>query len=132
MARSFLGLLICQGLGELIQRVIGVPLSGPVIGMVILLAAMMVRAGPSTELRTAATSLLGYLSLLFVPSAVGVMAYLPVLRGQWLPVAAALVVSTLLGMASAALVMQAVNRRYRSRVSELPIAGQLGEVGDDE
>ena len=132
MARSFLGLLICQGLGELIQRVIGVPLSGPVIGMVILLAAMMVRAGPSTELRTAATSLLGYLSLLFVPSAVGVMAYLPVLRGQWLPVAAALVASTLLGMASAALVMQAVNRRYRSSVSELPIAGQLGEVGDDE
>jgi holin-like protein len=132
MARSFLGLLVCQGLGELIQRVTGLPLSGPVIGMVILLAAMMVRAGPSTELRTAATSLLGYLSLLFVPSAVGVMAYLPVLQRQWLPVAVALIASTILGMVSAGLVMQTVNRRYRSRVTQLPIAGQLGEVGEDE
>lgn len=132
MARSFLVLLVCQGSGELIHRMTGLPLSGPIIGMVLLLGAMKVRNGPSTELRASANLLLGYLSLLFVPAAVGVMAYLPVLHRQWLPIAVALLISTILGMASAALVMQAVNRRYRPRCPQRLIGGQLEAVGDGE
>jgi holin-like protein len=99
--------------------------------MIILLGLMVMRTGPSKELRAAANSLLGYLSLLFVPAAVGVVAYLPVLQRQWLPIAVALLGSTILGMASAALVMQAVNRRYPSRCQQ-QIGSQVGEVGDDE
>lgn len=131
MAQSLLTLLVCQGLGELIHRVTALPLSGPIIGMIILLGLMVMRTGPSKGLRAAANSLLGYLSLLFVPAAVGVVAYLPVLQRQWLPIAVALLGSTILGMASAALVMQAVNRRYPSRFQQ-QIGFQVEEVGDDE
>jgi holin-like protein len=131
MAQSLLTLLVCQGLGELIHRVTALPLSGPIIGMIILLGLMVMRTGPSKELRAAANSLLGYLSLLFVPAAVGVVAYLPVLQREWLPIAVALFGSTILGMASAALVMQAVNRRYPSRFRQ-QIGLQVGEAGDDE
>src|SRR5690349_25059898 len=112
MAQSFLTLLVCQVLGELFHQMTDVPLSGPLIGMTMLLAWIAVRSGPTTELRASANFLLGYLSLLFVPAAVGVMAYLPALQQQLLPVAVALSVSTVLGMGCAALVMQAVNRRY--------------------
>jgi holin-like protein len=131
MAQSFLTLLVCQAFGELIHRMTALPLSGPIIGMITMLAWMAMRAGPSTELRASANALLRYLSLLFVPAAVGVVAYLPVLQRQWLPIAVALLGSTILGMASAALVMQAVNRRYPSRFQQ-QIGVQVGELGDAE
>jgi holin-like protein len=110
MAQSFLMLLVCQALGELIHRLTGLPLSGPISGMVLLLGAMLIRGGPSAQLRASSGSLLSYLSLLFVPAAVGVMPYLPLLRSQWLPIAVALLVSTVLAMGSAALIVQAINR----------------------
>ena len=113
MVQSFLVLLVCQACGEAIHRLTGLPLSGPIIGIVILLAVMCARKGPSPELRNSSSALLGYLSLLFVPAAVGIMPHLSVLRAQWLPVVIALLVSTLLGMATAALVVQAMNRRAR-------------------
>ena len=129
MAQSFLTLLVCQVLGELFHQMTGLPLSGPIIGMTMLLAWLAVRSGPTRELRTSASSLLGYLSLLFVPAAVGVMAYLPALQQQLFPVAVALSVSTVLGMGSAALIMQAVNRRYSTRLarSDVPRRAGAGE-----
>jgi len=45
MAQSLLTLLVCQGLGELIHRVTALPLSGPIIGMIILLGLMVMRTG---------------------------------------------------------------------------------------
>ncbi|HVI06486.1 MAG TPA: CidA/LrgA family protein [Sphingomicrobium sp.] len=131
MAQNFLTLLICQVIGELVHRIAGLPLSGPIIGMVILLSWMIVRGGPSTGLRSSADSLLQYLSLLFVPAAVGVIAYMPVLQRQWLPITVALFASTILGMGAAALTMQAVNRRHLSRPRK-PIGLQVGELGDGE
>lgn len=129
MARSFLVLLVCQALGELVHQMTGVPLAGPIIGMVFLLAALLVRGGPSPELRASSSALLSYLSLLFVPAAVGIMPYWPLLRAQWLAIAVALLVSAALGMASAAIVVQVLNRRHRSRRSEPPIAEGLKAVG---
>jgi holin-like protein len=129
MVQSFLVLLICQACGEAIHRLTGLPLSGPITGMVILLAVMIVRKGPSPELRSSSTALLGYLSLLFVPAAVGVMPHLSVLRAQWLPVVIALLVSTFLGMATAALVVQAVNRRARAPQTQQPAIARLEGVG---
>jgi holin-like protein len=122
-ARGYLVLLACQVIGELLHAVTGLPLSGPIIGMVLLLCVMLLRRGPSAALRGSAETLLGYLSLLFVPAAVGIMPYLSLLRTQWLPIMVALLVSSVLGMASAALIVQALNRRERSRRA-LPLTRQ--------
>jgi len=130
MAQSFLVLLICQALGEAIHRITALPLSGPIVGMVILLGVMAVRGGPSAELRASANSLLGYLSLLFVPAAVGIMPFLPLLRAQWLPIIVALVISTLLGMGSAALIVQSLNRRFRSAAKEAAFIAHVKQVGE--
>jgi holin-like protein len=136
MLQSFMVLLVCQAGGEAIHRLTGLPLSGPITGMVILLGVMIARRGPSPELRNSSNALLGYLSLLFVPAAVGIMPHLAVLRAQWLPVVVALLVSTFLGMGTAGLVVQAMNRR--ARVQQTPQAQppavarleQAGGAGD--
>jgi holin-like protein len=129
MVQSFLVLLVCQACGEAIHRLTGLPLSGPIIGMVILLAVMFVGKGPSPELRNSSSALLGYLSLLFVPAAVGIMPHLSVLRAQWLPVVIALLVSTFLGMGTAALVVQAMNRRARMPQARQPVIVRLEQAG---
>jgi holin-like protein len=131
MLQSFLVLLVCQAGGEAIHRLTGLPLSGPITGMVILLGVMIVRRGPSPGLRNSSNALLAYLSLLFVPAAVGIMPHLALLRTQWLPVVIALLLSTFLGMATAGLVVQAMNRRFRMQApqTERPAVAQLEQVG---
>ena len=106
-----------------------IPLSGPIIGMILLLAALTVRGGASDEFSQPALTTLGYLSLYFVPPGVGIMQHLPLLRAHWLPLLLALIVSTALAMASAALVMRSVDRlRHRHRTTITLNASSGGEA----
>jgi putative effector of murein hydrolase LrgA (UPF0299 family) len=54
MLRTFLALLGCQAAGEVIRQISGIPLSGPIIGMILLLAALTVRGGASDDFAAAA------------------------------------------------------------------------------
>jgi holin-like protein len=115
MLRAYLILLLCQAAGEVLHTVTHIPLSGPIIGMIVLLAALALRGGPSAEFARVGHSTLGYLPLFFIAPGVGVMRHLPLLRAQWLPILVALVASTVLAMISGALVMQSVNRLLRQQ-----------------
>ncbi len=110
MPQGIAGLLICQLAGEAIQRATGLPLPGPVIGMVILFAGLLIRGGVPDGLKTAARGLLDHLALLFVPAGVGVVLHLALVAEEWLPIAAALVGSTVLTIAVTALVMRLMLR----------------------
>ncbi|MCB2029309.1 MAG: CidA/LrgA family protein, partial [Rhodoferax sp.] len=71
-------LLLCQTAGELLARLLQLPLPGPVLGMLLLLVALrwpQVR----TPVGAVADALLAHLSLLFVPVGVGVMTHLGLL-----------------------------------------------------
>jgi putative effector of murein hydrolase LrgA (UPF0299 family) len=86
-------LIMCQLAGEVAARAAGLPLPGPVLGLLLLLAILLIRGGPSVQLRTTAGGLLRHLGLLFVPAGVGVVTQLDVLRQNALAVAAALLIS---------------------------------------
>ena len=53
------------------------------------------RPGRDSGVVRAADGLLRHLQLLFIPAGVGIIQYLPVLAGAWLPVIAGLVISWL-------------------------------------
>lgn len=99
-------LLVCQLLGEIVIRALGLPVPGPVLGMFFLLLFLLLRDGPSTELRTTAQALLQHLSLLFVPAGTGVVLYLRLIQEEWLAISVALFASTLLAMLVSAAVMR--------------------------
>jgi holin-like protein len=106
MIRGFAVLLSFQLLGELIVRMFSWPIPGNVLGMALLLVALilgMVRIEWVTE---AAELLLVNMALLFVPVGVGVMLYFDVLAREWLPILAAMVLSTFVVMAATGQVMQ--------------------------
>ena len=111
MIESLSVLLVCQLVGEVVARATGLPLPGPVIGMVILFVGLVIRGGIPEPLRRTTKSILDHLSLLFVPAGVGVMLYLPLVADEWLPIAAAIVIGTLITIAVTAWIMNAIVAR---------------------
>ncbi|MGF1553171.1 MAG: CidA/LrgA family protein [Paracoccaceae bacterium] len=100
----------CQLVGELITAGLGLPLPGPVLGMAILFAGLCLRGLPDA-LGRVADALIGHLSLLFVPAGVGVMVHAGLLGRDALPLARALVGSTLLTVAFVGLLAQWIGGR---------------------
>lgn len=108
-------ILIFQLVGEVVSRALGLPLPGPVLGMVGLVAAMVAVPALGRMLQPTAEGLLKHLSLLFVPAGVGVVAHLGVLTQAGPALLAALVVSTVAAIAVGALVFVGVARLTGSR-----------------
>lgn len=90
MLGGFALLLAFQILGELVVRLTGLPIPGPVVGMVFFLGWLSWRrpVEGSASVRGAEV-LVRYLPLMFVPTTVGVVVYGPQIAAQWLPAAVA-------------------------------------------
>ncbi|WP_428697605.1 CidA/LrgA family protein [Stappia sp.] len=99
-------ILCCQLAGELLVEACGLPVPGPVVGMVLLFAWLMLRKREDKELAATADALLRNLALLFVPAGVGVVLHLGLIGREGIAISAALIVSTLATVAVTALVMQ--------------------------
>ena len=104
-------LLVFQLLGEALVRTLAVPVPGPVVGMAGLLLALVLRPAWLAALKPTTATLLQHLSLLFVPAGVGVMLHLQRLGQEVLAIVVALVLSTWIGLASAALTMAWLMKR---------------------
>ncbi len=100
----------CQLIGETTTRALDLPLPGPVAGMVLLFLFLAIRGGIPEGLLRVTDGLLSHLALLFVPAGVGVMLHFRLLGDEWLPIAVALVLSTVLTIAVTAWMMQALSR----------------------
>jgi putative effector of murein hydrolase LrgA (UPF0299 family) len=126
MIASLSLILTCQLIGEIIVRGTGLPLPGPVIGLVLLLAILMMRdryrmlaRGPLRDegVENASKGMLAHLSLLFVPAGVGVIQQLDLLAQHGLAIFLVLIGSvlvTLLVTAGAFLVASRLMARKRS------------------
>jgi holin-like protein len=119
-------ILLCQLAGEVIVRGLGLPMPGPVIGLVLLLGLLLARdrfamlaRGPLQEdgVEAASRGLLANLSLLFVPAGVGVVQKLDLVAAHGIAIAAVLAVSvvvTLLVTVATFLVASRLITRDRS------------------
>jgi len=108
-------ILTCQLAGELAVRSLGLPVPGPVLGMLLLLGWLFARGGVSEGLDRTTSALLEHLSLLFVPAGVGVIVHWESIRHQWQALTVALIASTLITLAITALTMLGVQRMMGRR-----------------
>ncbi len=113
MLAAFTQILLFQLAGEVIARGLGLPVPGPVLGLLLLFAFLLWRGGPGPELQQAAQNLLQHLSLLFIPAGTGILLHIATLEREWLPISVAMVVSTVLAMAVTALLIQYLSPRQR-------------------
>jgi holin-like protein len=102
MIASLSLILLCQLAGEVIVRGLGLPMPGPVIGLMLLLLLLLardrfalLRRGPlqGEGVEGASRGLLANLSLLFVPAGVGVVQKLDLLAEHGIAIILVLAVS---------------------------------------
>jgi holin-like protein len=98
-------ILLCQLLGELTVGALGVPVPGPVLGMVLLFLILAVRGSVPDGLEHTSNGLLRSMSLLFVPAGTGVVLHIRLLGEEVLPLGLALLVSTVVTIAVTAILM---------------------------
>ncbi|EGV17412.1 CidA/LrgA family protein [Thiocapsa marina] len=110
MLQALTLILLCQLVGETVVLLTGLPVPGPVLGMLLLLGWLFLRGGISDEVGHTADALLAHFSLLFVPAGVGVMLHWERIQGQWPAIAAALLLGTLLTLTVTALTMAGAQR----------------------
>ncbi len=139
MVLGFAILLVCQLLGEIASRGLGLPIPGPVLGLVLLVVGLAVWGRTRSDAEVAASpvarvgdGLLGNLGLLFVPAGVGVIQYGGLLKAQALSLTLAVVGSTALTLVVTVLVFVGVSRLIgQSRADEVPAEAPLGRDGLD-
>lgn len=105
MLQALTAIFVCQLVGEAISVATGLPLPGPVIGMALLFAALLIRGNVPKNLGAVGDGLLANLSLLFVPAGAGIMVHLARLESEALPIGVTLILSTLLTITVTAIVM---------------------------
>jgi len=108
MLFSFAILLVFQCLGEGLVFALGLPVPGPVAGMLLLFGALAVSPRLLDQVEQTGTELLRHLSLLFVPAGVGIFVSAASLSGHWLAIIVSVVVSTILTIVVTAAVTKAV------------------------
>jgi len=135
MPTSFLVLVGCQLIGEVLRRALHLPLPGPVIGMLLLATVLAVSGNDpdddveeTSQLAQTANALIANMGLLFVPAGVGVIVEFGVLRQNWLPILAGLLLSTILGLVVTGLVMHHVSRVVESGRRRLPLLASQQET----
>jgi len=119
MPRALAILLTCQLVGEAITRSLELPLPGPVLGLLILVAMLFAverwrvvdpATIDATSLGTVSNGLIATLGILFVPAGVGVIQELDLLGKYGVALAAALLVSTVLTLVVTVWVFVGVSR----------------------
>jgi holin-like protein len=105
-------LLAYQLAGEVTVRLLALPIPGPVLGMVMLFATLLMRGQLPESLNNASNALLSHLSLLFVPAGVGMMVHFDRIADEWLPITLALFLSTVITMVATAVIMQITTRWF--------------------
>ena len=98
MLKQFVILAVFQLAGEILVAASGILVPGPLIGLVLMLAWLHARGGPSDELAATSTALVNHLGLYFIPAGAGIIAYGVVMARDGVAVAVAIVVSVVLSL----------------------------------
>lgn len=107
---GFAIILLCNLLGLLVQKFLGVPLPANVLGMIFLTLALFSGLVKLAWVEPAANFLLRHMLLFFVPLLVGAVLLWPLLRASWLPLVGGMVLSTLLTLAATGAVATALTK----------------------
>ncbi len=107
-----------QLLGTVIEQHFGLPVPGPVMGMVFLLLTLFIYPALVPRLQPVTTVLIKYLPLLFVPAATGIITFKQLLSFDGIALFFVLVLSTMIGILSTAWIFCKLARRWAPPTDE--------------
>lgn len=110
MIRAVAILLMFQLGGEVVARGLGLPVPGPVIGLVAMFLTLTAVPGLRPRVEETAGTILKHLSLLFVPAGVGIVAHLDTFGRQGIALLTAVTISTAVAILAAVYAFRLVSR----------------------
>lgn len=127
MLKSLTVLLAFQALGELLSFAVFNSIPGPVLGLLSLLAYFFIRRGVPPDIQAAANVFTANLGLLFVPAAVGVVVFWPVLAEFGLIILLTLLVSVVVTLTGTAFMLDRLATRFMPGDVSEPAAATLAD-----
>jgi holin-like protein len=112
MLKSLTILLAFQALGELLSFSLFPSIPGPVLGLIALLAFFFTKGGVPADIQSTANVFTANLGLLFVPAAVGVVVFWPVLAEFGVVILVTLLVSVVVTLVGTAWLLDRLAARF--------------------
>ena len=107
-ARQFAIILVISFAGEILNKVIPLPVPASIYGLIIMFAALRTRVVQLASVKKTAYFLIEIMPVMFIPAAVGLLETWGTLRQLWLPFCVITLLSTIAVMAVAGHVTQGV------------------------
>lgn len=124
MLKSLTILLAFQALGELLSFAAFPSIPGPVLGLICLLAFFFFKGNVPVDIQATANVFTANLGLLFVPAAVGVVVFWPVLAEFGVVILISLLVSVVVTLVGTALLLDRLAARF--------MPGDVSEVAKND
>ncbi|HHV25660.1 CidA/LrgA family protein [Anaerosalibacter bizertensis] len=99
--------------GHLFQNIIGLPIPGTIIGMIILLACLMTGIIKIEMIEDVSKFLLEHITFFFIPPAVGIISSLEYVKDDWLPITIIITLSTIIVIGVTGLTVQGLKKLQR-------------------
>lgn len=98
MAKQFAIIFGCLLAGELLSMIPGLSIPGSIIGMLLLTLLLECKIVKAQSIAPLCRFLTANMAFFFIPPGVGLMLYFDIIAAQWLPIAAATLISIALVM----------------------------------
>lgn len=96
--KQFLIIILVSCVGEVLNHYIPLPIPASIYGLVLMLALLILKILPLEAVKETAEFLIDIMPVMFIPAAVGLIAYWDQLKDMLIPFSVITVVSTLLVM----------------------------------
>jgi holin-like protein len=117
-------ILIVSFLGELLCRIIPLPIPASIYGLIIMFTVLQIRLFPVSAVRDTSKFLIEIMPLMFIPAAAGLLKLWEIVKPLLLPYMIITVISTVLVMAVAGQITQTVinydaNNKQKKKKDEI-------------
>lgn len=112
--REALIILCIYLLGEIISNLLGLPIPGNILGMIILFILLYTKVVKLEQISNVTNFLLNHLAFFFIPAGVGLMSSVGIIKATWLQLSIICVVSTIVIIGITGTIVQFVAERKES------------------
>ncbi|MCR2045040.1 CidA/LrgA family protein [Anaerosalibacter massiliensis] len=97
-------------MGHMLENIIGLPIPGTIIGMVVLLICLIIGVIKVDMIEDVSKFLLENITFFFIPAAVGIISSSEHIKQQWLPILMVTILSTIIVIGVTGFIVQALER----------------------
>ena len=112
MIYAIAALFLLQWLGDVLVQWLGLPIPGPLVGMLLMFVGLVVMGRTPPALESVSGALLRHLMLLFIPAVAGLMLHFARVADEWIPFMVAGI-----GGAAVTIVVSALTLRWALRLA---------------